>query len=811
MTSKLLHRFSLTVVQLMALLLGTVSVAAITPTPLVIRNEELLRQLRTAGLPRVYRNLSLSPAGDTLVFVESALAPRYEIAPRDPVRASKSETIWILDLKNGKKIPLLHDEDGLARFRTQRRLKTVWSTDGRSIALLERDTSGLHLHVFDARSGGMLHKYAITSPGADGMEISDWQWRSMQQELVLIEQPVDPVSQSIGTAPPAFSWALSQSGPLRDTNVIAWRRQRRAGIPQELRIVALASGSTRTIFGRDASDRQPRLTLSYDADQSEWRNWRFLPDQRRLLFTRRDSRVSETGNDWLMWLLETRDPRGAPFADARSEIFELNLDTSRIRRRHEGGPGAIGDVVEQKAGALAYMEATPEFVNWPMKTEWGKLKSAPQGVSRLASAQPLRSRLYPGPSSTIVYGTDRADEPDLWAFRIFEHDLTSGRSVTLTPDHLRATSWDVSADGTTIAAVLESVSDRPAIALWSSQTRKWKSVVKQPPSAIENGLGEASEVEWSSGDGLYQVNGILVKPLHWTKGTKCPLIVSLRGGHNMGTAETMNWFDPLILVGGIPAQLFAAAGYAVLLPNHRGVDYTPLPASQSLRGHYGAQIPLDVEKGIDYLVSAGIVDPERIGIYGQSNGSAQVGYAISHSTRYKAAVIEDGPGIMPSVYLPLDATEDTEGPSSLFDRDRNVALFGFDPVAEPRRWLDPFAIRTPLLLRWGLSPNAAGGLPRRIASLDDLMRRTTYGASAALQTSTLLYALRANDVPMDVIIDRDKHWTRNPVYLLEWQSRVIGWFDYFLLGKGEPPIPARPSGFNYPELRGRREPASSDH
>ena len=64
----------------------------------------------------------------------------------------------------------------------------------------------------------------------------------------------------------------------------------------------------------------------------------------------------------------------------------------------------------------------------------------------------------------------------------------------------------------------------------------------------------------------------------------------------------------------------------------------------------------------------------------------------------------------------------------------------------------------------------------------------------------LLYALDSNRVPFEMIVDADEHEITRSPYDLEWTSRVIQWFDYFLLGKGDNPLPAMRSPYNYSEL-----------
>lgn len=64
-------------------------------------------------------------------------------------------------------------------------------------------------------------------------------------------------------------------------------------------------------------------------------------------------------------------------------------------------------------------------------------------------------------------------------------------------------------------------------------------------------------------------------------------------------------------------------------------------------------------------------------------------------------------------------------------------------------------------------------------------------------TYALIHALRRDGVPIEVVIDQDEHQVENPKYMLEWQSRLLQWFDFFIQGKGPNPVPAMTSPFDY--------------
>src|SRR5262249_40384728 len=50
----------------------------------------------------------------------------------------------------------------------------------------------------------------------------------------------------------------------------------------------------------------------------------------------------------------------------------------------------------------------------------------------------------------------------------------------------------------------------------------------------------------------------------------------------------------------------------------------------------------DIEKGVDALIARGLVDPDRLGLQGWSNGAILTNALVTRTTRYKAAVAGAG-------------------------------------------------------------------------------------------------------------------------------------------------------------------------
>ncbi len=128
------------------------------------------------------------------------------------------------------------------------------------------------------------------------------------------------------------------------------------------------------------------------------------------------------------------------------------------------------------------------------------------------------------------------------------------------------------------------------------------------------------------------VEGILYFPHDYKQGEKRPLVVMIHGGPHGHDADAFreSW--------GYPHQLMAQRGAFVLKPNYHGSSNYGLKWSESIGGgKYNDLEWIDVEKGVDSLIAQGLVDPEKLGVLGWSNGSIITIELTTRTTRYKAA------------------------------------------------------------------------------------------------------------------------------------------------------------------------------
>jgi dipeptidyl aminopeptidase/acylaminoacyl peptidase len=160
------------------------------------------------------------------------------------------------------------------------------------------------------------------------------------------------------------------------------------------------------------------------------------------------------------------------------------------------------------------------------------------------------------------------------------------------------------------------------------------------PGEVMPALSEVREIEWSSKDGL-SLRGLLVLPLEFNSGARYPLIVDIHGG---GPSSRISLSGALLSTTPLEWQVWAAKGYAVLIPDYRSTGaYGLTPVLDWFERHDISDREFeDVMGAIDYVVAQGIADSTRLAVMGFSAGAYRVNSAITKTRRFRAAVSNEG-------------------------------------------------------------------------------------------------------------------------------------------------------------------------
>ena len=162
-------------------------------------------------------------------------------------------------------------------------------------------------------------------------------------------------------------------------------------------------------------------------------------------------------------------------------------------------------------------------------------------------------------------------------------------------------------------------------------------------------LARREVVHWKSGDGA-TVEGVLLKPADFDAKKKYPLLVVIHGGPT-GVDQPVVNPDRYY-----PVEQFIAKGALVLRPNYRGsAGYGAAFRALNVR-NLGVGDYADVISGVDYLISQGFVDKDRVGSMGWSEGGYISAFITASSDRFKAVSVGAGISDWMTYYVNTDIT-----------------------------------------------------------------------------------------------------------------------------------------------------------
>ncbi|HEY4817715.1 MAG TPA: S9 family peptidase [Candidatus Acidoferrum sp.] len=264
-------------------------------------------------------------------------------------------------------------------------------------------------------------------------------------------------------------------------------------------------------------------------------------------------------------------------------------------------------------------------------------------------------------------------------------------------------------------------------------------------------LVQPEYIQFKSKDGT-PVHGYLYKPLDYTPGKKYPTILRPHGGPVWAYYAEFTHL----------AQLLAAHGYAVLLPNPRGSTGYGENFAKAIYADWGNKDYQDDIAIVDYAIAQGIADPDKLGVGGWSYGGISTDFIIAQTTRFKAAISGAGEANNTSMYAHDQYQRDYE--TELGRPWENHALYDK---------LSPFYkvanITTPTLFM-------GGDIDWNVPILGG---EQMYQAMKSLGRETQL-----------VVYPGEYHEFKAPSHLKDRLERYLAWYNHYV--KGGPAAPTPP-------------------
>ena len=619
-------------------------------------------------------------------------AVAYTVGTMDLAKDKRASNLWLARWDGSENRALTSGENQQTHPR--------WSPDGKTLAFLSSRTDE---HEDDQVwllpvAGGEAERVTEIKGG-----VEDFAWSPDSKRLVLVVQDPDPRDpegheKDKKTVPPLvidrFQFKQDKEGYLTDRY-------------RHLRLLDLGTRKVENLTEGKHDDVLPAWS----------------PGGQEIAFVTKRGADPDRTENWDVYVIA-----------AQTGAQERQLTTSP---ENDGIPDAeCAPAWSPDGQAIAYLHGAD-----PKKIEYGvntlAVIPAKGGEARVLTAALDRNVIQPrwsadGKSIWVLVEDDGEQNP---------HQIPLKDGDPFEEEPLQAVRRDVtvyslSASGHMVA--LASTPERP-FEVYAVEGANLRPLSKQNADLLARlKLARTEETRFKSADGT-EVHGFLVHALDAPTDRKGPALLRPHGGPQSQYAYAFNF----------EAQLFAAHGYAVILPNPRGSTGR---GEQFALGIYGAWGSVDVQDdlaAVDDAVARGIADPDKLGVGGWSYGGISTNYLVASTTRFKAATSGASSANMLATYGTDEYIRDLQ------------SEFG-PPWKDTGKWLafsyaflHADRIKTPTLFLCGESD-----------------------FNVPLLNSEQMYqALRVLDVPTELVIYPGQfHGLTKPSYLVDRLKRYLDWY-----------------------------------
>ncbi len=506
------------------------------------------------------------------------------------LKDDKTESrIWMVPATGGDAVALTAEGNSSSHAR--------WSPDGKFLAFLsEREEGKTQVYLLN-RMGGEAQR--LTGAAQD---VESFEWAPDSKRLVVVlrdpteeeleaaankakDGAEDKASASGKKAKAQKPWVIDRLQFKEDT--VGYLDRRRT----HLYVFEIAARSLKQVTSGDYDDSEP--AWSPDGKQLAFSSNRSQPDPDATYDTEIWV-VAADNTDKGATLTQVTKSAGEHHSaawspDGKSLAFTTRRDPKLLEyaTRQLAVSPASGGEEKVLTGALDRMSSSPRF--------------APDGKS--------------------IYFIADDDGTQILA----QLSLAGGKISRPISGRIMLESYSFSRDGALVGAI--STTDRPfeIFAVAGGKLTRLSHVNDVWAAQLKWSSGEY--VSFKSKDGTV-VHGYQYKPADYVAGKKYPAIVRPHGGPVW--AYYAEYQDI--------AQLLAANGYVVLLPNPRGSSGYGQDFCKAIFADWGNKDFEDDMAFVDYAIAQGIADPDKLGVGGWSYGGISTDFIIGKTQRFKGAI-----------------------------------------------------------------------------------------------------------------------------------------------------------------------------
>ena len=618
------------------------------------------------------------------------------------LKEDKNETrIWMVSTRGGDPLPMTDESVSSSHPR--------WSPDGKYLAFTSARNAGKSQVWLLNRLGGEAVRLTDISQG-----VGDFEWSPDSTRLVLVIQDPKPgdadKDKEKSEAKPKVQppWVIDRLQFKEDR--IGYLDRRR----DHLYVFDVEKKNVTQITSGDFDDSEPAWS----------------PDGKSIAFTSNRSQPDpDATRDSNIWVV------AADNTDKGAHLTQITTNPAPDSQPAWSPDGKWIAYVTELDPHLFYYSTRHLAI---IPSSGGEAK-----VLTLSFDRNVRQPRFSSDGNSIYFVADDDGTQNLCRIA-----ANGGEITRVIGGRLTAGAFSLGKDGAIAAEI--STADRPPeifLQRGADLTR-----LTQTNDALISQLRQAKVeyVHFKSKDGT-SVAGYLYKPANFDAAKKYPTLLRPHGGP---VSEYTASFDHL-------AQLFAANGYVVLLPNPRGSSGYGQKFCDAIYADWGNKDYQDDMAMVDYALEQGIADPDKLGVGGWSYGGISTDFIIGQTTQFKAAISGAGVALLTSFYG-----------HDQYQREYEIEL-GY-PWDHKDLWdkISPFwrvkNITTPTLFMGGDID----------ANVPVLGGEQMYEAMKALGRTTEL-----------VVYPGEYHGFTMPSHIKDRLERYLAWYAHYVKGESTPATP----------------------
>jgi len=516
----------------------------------------------------------LSPEGQWIAY-----AVRMRMLKED----KNEQRLWMVSTHGGDAIPLT--AEGVSSSHPR------WSPDGKYLAFNSARNGGKNQVWLLDRRGGEAQKLTEVAQG-----VNDFEWSPDSTRLVLILQ--DPKPEDAEAAKDKDKDKPAPAKPKTPPPFVVDRLQ----FKQDT--VGYLDHRRDHLYIFDVASKKATQITSGDFDDNEpaW-----SPDGKSLAFTSNRSTPDPDRNyNTDIWVV------AADNTDKGAHLTQVTTNPGPDRAPAWSPDGKwIAFVSQTDIKDMIY--ATHHLAIAP--SAGGEAKILTMAFDRSVR----RPRFSPDGRAIYFIADDDGTE------NLCRIAVTGGEVTRPIGGRVNVNSYSLGKDGAIAAQI--GTTDRPDEIFLSNGSDLTRLTKTNDALISQLRLAQVDYVHFKSKDGT-PVSGYLYKPAGYTPGKKVPTLLNPHGGP---VGQYSASFYHL-------AELFAANGYAVLLPNPRGSSGYGQKFCEAIFADWGNKDFQDDMAMVDYAVAQGIADPDKLGVGGWSYGGMSTDFIIAQTTRFKGAI-----------------------------------------------------------------------------------------------------------------------------------------------------------------------------